>query len=274
MRYMTGSDERVVLALLVPLLPNLETLHFASDPFWDDLRPISTVIKQIALRPASASPPLSKLHTVSFGNKGRDGFDLTDIARFVALPSVRYVRATCVPGYDRDWAREDKDPSFEREEELPLSKVELCTFTSSRINVDWARILVAGIEGPCVILGKGYPYTGKPWQFHIIRKTGIAFLTLDNVETINLDDFRIAMTLYTYGSIRKIVLAGCRILLRLIALWAISRRPIAVDRLHGIGRLRSVHPVVVSSVKISFHRETLELTIPTIKRSVATQYQL
>ena len=45
------------------------------------------------------------------------------------------------------------------------------------------------IEGPYAITGYGCPYARKPRKFHIIKKTEIPFLLLDNAETINLDDF-------------------------------------------------------------------------------------
>lgn len=150
------GDEDPVMAILLPLLPNLHTLTLASTCQGGEMDFLSDVVGRIALdtacSTAEANHPFRKLRTVDFlAYNEEHGHDLTIIARFLALPSVRKITAHCVSAYE---SRLNICEDFRRDERLPLSQVDSCFFFSSNISAKSLRLLMAAIEGPVSIVGE------------------------------------------------------------------------------------------------------------------------
>ena len=89
-----GNDD-ILLAILLPLLPNLATLVAASHTTrieWYD--------KTLEQAGFTRKPALTKLTQIRLGSPTRYGFRLSEIQRFSALPSVRAITAMKACGLD------------------------------------------------------------------------------------------------------------------------------------------------------------------------------
>ena len=100
------GNEDILLAILLPLLPNLTTLSMKTD---------STRIKwydSAVERAASAkNPTLCKLTHVRLDPSREDGYDLDVIQKFCSLPSVRVVTAPRALGSESDLHQLSSDTS-------------------------------------------------------------------------------------------------------------------------------------------------------------------
>ena len=83
-----GSED-ILLAILLPLLPNLENLSVGKKAFL----PIEWYDSAIQKAASASKPTLSKLSQIRLKSSEIHRFSLTEIQRFCALPSVRTVVA-------------------------------------------------------------------------------------------------------------------------------------------------------------------------------------
>ena len=90
-----NGDEDILLAILLPLLPNLAALSVVAKSTqldWYDC-----VINEAA---SASKPTLCKLTHIRLNPRGDEGFHVDEIQRFCALPSVRELRAPKAFGVD------------------------------------------------------------------------------------------------------------------------------------------------------------------------------
>lgn len=185
MRELEIGVEDPVMAILLPLLANLHTLHVGSGCWGRSMELLGVFIKRVVSNMLNADIPFSKLHTVHFGMfNGEQGFELKDIAVVMALPSVRIVNASCVLAYDSMF---DNDGDFQRDEQLPLSKVDQCTFVYSTFSIKSLESFLAGIEGQCIISGED-DHAGTLYKL-LIRRGASESSTADQSRELNLYDF-------------------------------------------------------------------------------------
>lgn len=150
-----GGNEDPVMAILLPLLPNLHTLTLKASSRGDEMDFLSNLVRHVALAKVSEKPEsisaFQKLLKVKFDadNEEGFGFNLETIARFLALPSVRRVEAEYVTAFDTSFMT-CKD--FIREEDLPLSKIDSCIITRSNISLKSLKALTATIQEPVKIV--------------------------------------------------------------------------------------------------------------------------
>lgn len=93
--HIQDGNEAILLAILLPLLPNLATLLVEANStklLWYD-----SVIEQAA---SATNPTLCKLTHVWLNPRGGDGYHVDEIQRFCALPSVRVLTAPKAFGVD------------------------------------------------------------------------------------------------------------------------------------------------------------------------------
>ena len=89
------GNEDILLAILLPLLPNLTALSMEADSTrieWYD-----SAVEQAA---STKSPTLCKLTHIRLNPRGQDGYHLDEIQKFCSLPSVRVVTAPRAFGLD------------------------------------------------------------------------------------------------------------------------------------------------------------------------------
>ena len=89
-----GNDD-ILLAILLPLLPNLVALSAEPPP-----TRISWYDKAVEKAAFATTPTLSKLTQIRLDARGRYGIHLAEIQKFSALPSVRVITALKACGMD------------------------------------------------------------------------------------------------------------------------------------------------------------------------------
>ena len=89
------GDENILLAILLPLLPNLAVLSVQD--YSERLEWYHSAIEQAAF---ATKPTLCKLERVELKATGSAGYHIADIQKFVALPSVRELTAPNAHGMD------------------------------------------------------------------------------------------------------------------------------------------------------------------------------
>lgn len=87
------GNEDILLAILLPLLPNLEALSVEADSTrlgWYD-----SAIEKAA---SATRPTLCKLASIRLNPRGEDGYHLAEVQKFCALPSVKVLTAPKAAG--------------------------------------------------------------------------------------------------------------------------------------------------------------------------------
>ncbi|CAD6578128.1 MAG: hypothetical protein ASARMPRED_008539 [Alectoria sarmentosa] len=89
------GDEDILLAILLPLLPNLAALSVEAKSTRLNCKWYHSAVEQAA---SATKPTLCNLTHVQLNPRGAHGYDLAEIQRFSALPSVRVVSAPRAKG--------------------------------------------------------------------------------------------------------------------------------------------------------------------------------
>ena len=160
------GDQDNVLAVLVPLLPNLRKIELPAQRYGGlKMGSLPGVMGRIAIATHAAEQifsdeelPMRSLEEVVGLNHKRNpvsrigfGVDFEGLAPFLALPSVRKL-----------WTLETHEPMFYWPEELPKSRVREIEFLESSITEQAARALARGIAGPCVMKQDFVAHTHTP----------------------------------------------------------------------------------------------------------------
>ncbi|KAI9726490.1 MAG: hypothetical protein M1828_001312 [Chrysothrix sp. TS-e1954] len=149
------GDQDNILAVLVPLLPNLRKIELPAMRFGGlKMGSLPGVVERIARAAHTAEQfplhddlPLASLREIVGLNLKSNpiarlgfGVDFRGLAPFLAIPSVRKL-----------WTLETHEPMFHWPLDLPKSRVEEVHFLESSISEQAARELGRAIEGPCVM---------------------------------------------------------------------------------------------------------------------------
>lgn len=155
LREIDEGDQDNILAILVPLLPNLRKLELPARRHGGlPMGSLPGVVKRIAKAthaaehfPTESGLPLTKLDEIVGLNIRSNpmaqlgfGVDFEGLAPFLAIPSVRKL-----------WTLETHEPFFHWPEDLPKSRVQEVQFYQSSVAEPAARALARGIVGPCTM---------------------------------------------------------------------------------------------------------------------------
>lgn len=140
------GDQDNILAILIPLLPNLKRLSLPGGRDSNWLGSVTGVVARIvnagvlAGGDEASGLPLSKLSYIGSGDTKSQGLDLDEIAPYLALPSVREVSLLGITQFDFEWSIE-----------LPQSNASEVVFAASAMHAETGLAFAKIFRGPCTI---------------------------------------------------------------------------------------------------------------------------
>lgn len=146
------GDQDNILAILLPLLPNLQRLQLPAGRRHEGLGSVPGVVSQIARATDAAISagepiddlPLSKLSCICTSDARIQHLDFEDVAPFMSLPSVSEVDMLNVTQEEFEW------PAT-----LPMSRASIVHCSLSYTPYPAIQGLASGMRGPCMIEASG-----------------------------------------------------------------------------------------------------------------------